>query len=150
MQLVLSDVVIAGFATRLHFDYHVIKKGEVMKKTFFLFIVLGLLPMVASCVVSSQEPVYHERSAYNNEQGMFYERIESQQRRINQGIKSHELTRKEAGVLQDNLSWIRDRYARMTTDGRLTQNEQKRLDKMLDKNNEMIKNKKRSPIKRVY
>ena len=122
-----------------------------MKKTSFLFIVLGLLSMVASCVVSSQEPVYHERSAaYNNEQGMFYERIEGQQRRINQGIKSGELTRKEAGILQDNLSWIRDRYARMTNDGRLTQNEQKRLDKMLDKNSEMIKNKKRNPVKRVY
>ena len=62
-----------------------------MKKTSFLFIVLGLLSMVASCVVSSQEPVYQERSAYNNKQGMFYERIENQQRRINQGIKSGEL-----------------------------------------------------------
>ena len=121
-----------------------------MKKTSFLFIVLGLLSMVASCAVSSQEPVYQERSAYSNEQGMFYERIENQQRRINQGIKSGELTRKEAGILQDNLSWIRDRYARMTTDGRLTQNEQKRLETMLDKNSEMIKNKKHNPVKRVY
>ena len=120
-----------------------------MKKTSFLFIVLGLLSMVASCAVSSQEPVYQDRSAYNK-QGMFYERIENQQRRINQGIKSGELTRKEAGILQDNLSWIRDRYARMTTDGRLTQNEQKRLETMLDKNSEMIKNKKHNPVKRVY
>ena len=119
-----------------------------MKKISFL-IVLGLLSMVASCVVSSQEPVYQERSAYNK-QGMFYEQIENQQRRINQGIKSGELTRKEAGILQDNLNWIRDKYARMTTDGRLTQNEQKRLDKTLDKNSQMIRNKKHNLIKRVY
>ena len=61
-----------------------------MKKISFLFIVLGLLSMVASCVVSSQEPVYQEDSAYNK-QGNFYERIKNQQKRINQGIKSGEL-----------------------------------------------------------
>jgi hypothetical protein len=119
------------------------------KKISILFIILGLLSMVASCVVSSQEPVYQGDSAYNKE-GNFYERIKNQQKRINQGIKSGELTRKEAGILQDNLNWIRDKYARMTTDGRLTQNEQKRLDKMLDKNSDMIRDKKHNLIKRVY
>jgi hypothetical protein len=120
-----------------------------MKKTSFLFIVLGLLSMVASCVVSGQGPVYQEDSAYNKHDP-FYERIKNQQKRINQGIKSGELTRKEAGILQDNLNWIRDKYTRMTADSRLTQNEQKRLEKMLDKNSDMIKDKKHNPVKRVY
>lgn len=120
-----------------------------MKKISVLFIVLGLLSMVASCVVSSQGPVYQERSDHHK-QDIFYERIENQQRRINQGIESGELTRKEAGMLQDNLNWIRDKYLRMTADGILTQNEQERLDKMLDKNSEMIRNKKHNPAKQLY
>ncbi|MFZ3138875.1 MAG: hypothetical protein WA126_15955 [Thermodesulfovibrionales bacterium] len=120
-----------------------------MKKISVLLIFLGLLSMVASCIVSSQGPVYQERSAHNK-QDIFYERIENQQSRINQGIKSGELTRKETGMLQDNLNWIRNKYARMTADGILTQNEQESLDKMLDKNSEMIRNKKHNPAKQLY
>ncbi|MDQ7787872.1 MAG: hypothetical protein RDU01_09695 [Thermodesulfovibrionales bacterium] len=120
-----------------------------MKKISVLFIAFGLLSIVASCAVSSQRPVYQERSAYNK-QGVFYERIENQQSRINQGIKSGELTRQEAGILLDNLNWIRDKYARMTANGILTQNEQELLDKMLDKNSEMIRNKKNNPAKQLY
>jgi hypothetical protein len=120
-----------------------------MKKIFVLFIVLSLSSIVTSCVASSQEPLYQDRHTYQK-QNIFHERIENQQRRINQGIKSGELTRKEAGMLQDNLNWIRDKYARMTADGILTQNEQERLDKMLDKNSEMIKNKKHNPVRKLY
>jgi hypothetical protein len=120
-----------------------------MKNISVLFIVLGLLSIVTSCVASSQGPVYQERYA-NQKQDIFHERIENQQKRINQGIESGELTRKEAGILQDNLNWIRDKYARMTANGILTQNEQERLDKMLDKNSEMIKNKKHNPARQLY
>lgn len=120
-----------------------------MKKISVLFIVLGLLSLVASCVVSSQGPVYQEDSAYKK-QGNFYERIKNQQKRINQGIETGELTRKEAGMLQDNLNWIRDKYARMTADGMLNQKEQKHLEKMLDKNSDMIRDKRHNPVKRVY
>ncbi|MCG2720862.1 MAG: hypothetical protein L6290_02445 [Thermodesulfovibrionales bacterium] len=120
-----------------------------MKNIAVLFIVLGLLSIVTSCVASSQGPAYQERYT-NQKQDIFHERIENQQRRINQGIESGELTRKEAGILQDNLNWIRDKYARMTANGILTQNEQERLDKMLDKNSEMIKNKKHNPARQLY
>jgi predicted PilT family ATPase len=120
-----------------------------MKNISVLFIVLGLLSIVTSCVASSQGPVYQERYA-NRKQDIFHERIENQQRRINQGIESGELTRKEARILQDNLNWIRNQYARMTANGILTQNEQERLDKMLDKNSEMIKNKKHNPARQLY
>ncbi len=116
-----------------------------MKKISVLFIVLGLLSIAASCV----GPVYQERSAYYK-QDIFYGRIENQQKRIYQGIESGELTRKEADMLQDNLNWIKDKYARMTADGIMTQSEQEHLDKMLDKNSEMIKNKKHNPTKQLY
>jgi len=120
-----------------------------MKNIAVLFIVLGLLSIVTSCVASSQGPVYQGRYA-NQKQDIFHERIENQQKRINHGVDSGELTRKEARILQDNLNWIRDKYARMTANGILTQNEQERLDKMLDKNSEMIKNKKHNPARQLY
>jgi hypothetical protein len=143
------DAVIAGILQIGLISNNIFfKEVEIMKKISIL-IVIGLLSMVASCAVSSQGPVYQDSSAYNK-QDIFYEKIENQQRRINQGIESGELTRKEAGILQDNLNWIRDKYARMTADGILTHNEQERLDKMLDKNSVMIRNKKHNPAKQLY
>ena len=78
------------------------------------------------------------------------QRIENQQFRIKEGIASGELTRAEAEMLQDNLNWIRAEFARMKADGRLTTNEIKRLDQMLDQTSVMIYNKKHNPIRRVY
>ena len=80
----------------------------------------------------------------------FHDRIRDQQHRIDQGIRSGALTRSEADILQDNLNWIRDRFSRMKADGRLTVEEQQRLDQMLDRNGQMIFNKKNNPIGRVY
>jgi len=72
----------------------------------------------------------------------FHDRIRNQRERIEQGVRSGELTRGEADILLDNLNWMRDRFQRMKADGRLTVEEQARLDRMLDQNNEMIYNKK--------
>ena len=72
----------------------------------------------------------------------FRDAIRNQQERIEQGVRSGELTRSEADILQDNLNWIRDRSQRMKADGRFTLEEQARLDRMLDENSEMIYNKK--------
>jgi len=78
------------------------------------------------------------------------DRIRDQQARINQGVRSGELTRGEADVLQDNLRWIRERFNRMTADGLLTPAERANLDRMLERNDQMIYNKKHNPIGRVY
>ena len=78
------------------------------------------------------------------------DRIRDQQARINQGIRSGELTRSEADVLQDNLRWIRERFNRMKADGFLTPGERAKLDEMLERNDQMIYNKKHNPIGRVY
>ena len=120
-----------------------------MKKISVLVILIGLLSVVASCAGSNQGSVYQEVSSYYN-QALFNERIEIQQKRINQGKESGELTTKETKVLQDNLNWIQKRYERMTADRILTEKEQERLDKMLDKNNDMITDKKTNPAKQLY
>lgn len=118
-------------------------------KILSVFLAVALLSLVASCVMNDQGPVYQEGSD-NYQRDIFRERIETQQKRINHGIESGELTRKEAGMLQDNLNWIRDKYSRMKTDGILTQNEQQRLDKMLDQNSGMITNKTHNPARQLY
>ncbi len=78
------------------------------------------------------------------------DRIRNQQARIDQGIRSGELTRSEADVLQDNLNWIRETFNRMLADGSLTPEERAKLDQMLERNSQMIYNKKHNPIGRVY
>lgn len=77
-------------------------------------------------------------------------RIGEQQGRIDTGIASGQLTRPEAAILQDNINWIRTEEARLKADGRLTPQERKRLNRMLDRNSNMIHKKKHNPVKRVY
>jgi uncharacterized tellurite resistance protein B-like protein len=92
-------------------------------------------------------PVWH---IYHGEhESHFSERIRSQQERINQGIRSGELTRSEADILQDNLDRIKARYSRMKADGKLTAEERERMDRMLDRNSRMIRDKKNNPVKRL-
>jgi hypothetical protein len=78
------------------------------------------------------------------------ERIADQQKRIDSGIASGELTRAEADIVQDNLNWIRAELRRLRSDGLLTERELQRLDEMLDRNNMMIYNKKHNPVRRLY
>lgn len=77
------------------------------------------------------------------------ERIEKQQKRIDNGIKSGELTPEEAKILQDNLEWIKDREEEFKEDGNLTHTEKEELRQMLDNNNEMIFNKKRNAVRSI-
>ena len=116
-----------------------------MRRLFPIGIValLALLIVAGACIVREQATVREERP------GGIEERIQQQRERINQGIRSGELTRREAGILLDNLDWIRDRFRRMSADRRLTPEERARLETMLDQNNEMIYNKKHNAVRRL-
>ena len=78
------------------------------------------------------------------------QRTANQQRRIDQGVLSGELTRGEAGILQDNLNYILREEARLKADGSLTHEERERLHRMLDQNGDIIFDKKSNPVKRFY
>ena len=80
----------------------------------------------------------------------FQDRIQNQQRRIDQGIASGTLTRQEADLVQDNLNWIKTKYASMKADGRMSRKEIQKLEMMLDQNSNMIQNKKSNPVRRLY
>ncbi len=111
-----------------------------------------LLPVLIALTVLSACTVVETRSTPPRQTPApdFYARIDDQQRRIDQGIASGKLTRREADLVQDNLGWIKREYARIHGDGKLTPREVQRLDNLLDQNNAMIFNKKNNPVKRLY
>ncbi len=78
------------------------------------------------------------------------ERVAEQQKRIDEGIASGQLTRAEVNILQDNLNRIKAEEARLKADRRLTPRERVRLHRMLDRNSGMIFKKKHNPIRRLY
>ncbi len=78
------------------------------------------------------------------------ERIANQQRRIDDGIASGRLSRSEADIVQDNLNWIKGKFARTKADGSLSPREIDRLNHMLDRNGEMIFKEKHNEAERIY
>ena len=77
------------------------------------------------------------------------QRFTNQTTRISEGVKSKQFTQEEAKILQDNLSSIRKEGVRLQGDGKLTTEEKTQLNKMLDQNNQMIKDKKQFPVKAI-
>lgn len=123
-----------------------------MKRLLFLSMALTLLFGLGACVEAERRPYVNDGyGPYDRaDRHDIGARIENQQRRIDQGISSGELTRREADVLIDNLNWIRDEYSAARRDGRLSQSEIERLSRHLDQNNRMITDKKNNEIRRVY
>ncbi len=98
------------------------------------FIIFGVaLFCVCWMVAGSADLSYAQRD------GTFRERIEQQQERIEQGIRSGSLTRKEAVKVQKALDEVRRARAKMhDDDGRISHKERERLNRMLDKVEHMI------------
>lgn len=111
-----------------------------MKKKIVVATSLALIVFVLSAVAAY---------AGNTKDPKIRERIEEQQKRIDQGTASGSLTRQEADIVQDNLNRIRESEARMKADGKLTPRERKRLEHMLDRNSKMIYKEKHNPIRRI-
>jgi len=123
-----------------------------MRKALLLFLTVGLVFGFSACVQTEQRPYYSDNYGPYDRADRYDvgTRIDNQQRRIDQGMASGELTRREADVLIDNLNWIRDEYLRAKRDGRLSQAEIERLSEHLNQNNRMITDKKNNNIRRVY
>lgn len=114
-------------------------KEVYMKKILAIGLMTGIiLVMVAGSVFAG-----------NTYDPVISDRIAEQQKRIDEGIASGQLTRAEADILQDNLNWIKAEETRLKADGKLTPKEGARLNKMLDRNSNMIYKKKHNPIRRL-
>jgi len=66
------------------------------------------------------------------------EKIEDQQRSIDQGKRTGQLTPREAIVVQDKLNHIKSRIAKMRSDGDLSPAERNKIHDMLEENRRKI------------
>jgi hypothetical protein len=80
--------------------------------------------------------------AASNEAPGVEKRMENQERRIEQGVKSGELTPREAGRLEAQQAKIQQDKARMEADGKLTKAERKKLKREQDRASKNIYRKK--------
>lgn len=94
--------------------------------------------LVLACALALMVLTVWSQNVHAGPADQLYDRIEDQQRRIDDGIARRELNRREADSVQDNLNRIRGTFERMSRDRRLTPPEIRRLNAMLDDNGRMI------------
>jgi len=103
--------------------------------SFFKFaFIAGLGFLVAAEVAygQSQAP-----APGTNDPGI-QQRMQNQERRIDQSVQSGELTPKEAGKLEAEQARIRQTEQRMKSDGQLTSKERQKLHDMQDRSSDRI------------
>jgi polyhydroxyalkanoate synthesis regulator phasin len=110
------------------------------KRVFFAALMMGLVMALlttgAYAADSTQDPAIQKR-------------IENQQKRIDSGVASGQLTKQEAALVQDNLNRIKANEAKMKADGKLTPMEKTRLVQKLNRNELMIGHEKNNAIRRI-
>jgi len=113
-----------------------------MKRYLVAAVPAILLISLVACLEPAKRP-FHEGIDLQS-------RIDNQQRRIDEDISLGELTRPEAQIVQENLNWIKQEYARAKDDGRISGEEWNRIEQYLDQNSRMITEKKDNPVKQLF
>jgi len=107
--------------------------------SFFKFaFITGLGFLVAAEVAYGQS----QAPNYGTDDPGVQQRMQNQESRIDQGVKSGQLTPKEAGKLEAEQAKIRQTEQRMKSDGRLTPKEREKLHNMQDRSSRHIYNQK--------
>lgn len=88
-----------------------------------------LLTAALVCMLAMPVYAHHQDEGY----ARYDKRVERQQSRIRQGIKSGELTRKEAAQLRQQQKKIAKLARKFNRDGYLSRHEKKKLEKKQDK-----------------
>lgn len=74
--------------------------------------------------------------------------MDEQRDQIQRATRSDQLSRREADALHDNLRHIRHEYDRASRDGRISAHERERLERMLERNDRMIRRMRHNEIRR--
>ena len=106
-------------------------KGGSMKKQF------GAVLLVGTMVFLGANSVF----AGTNDPGI-QQREQNQERRIDQGVASGQLTPREAGILETKEARIQQNEARMKADGNLTVRERRKLNRQQNQASRAIYRKK--------
>lgn len=73
-----------------------------------------------------------------------------QQKMLNHGLQTNNLTQGEADILKANIENIKKEEQRLQAENKLTAEQQARLFKLLDANEAMIRNKQSNPVKSLF
>jgi len=101
-----------------------------MDKRWFLALVAAFILAVGGSVAPAFAGAAKEVSPE--------QRIEAQQKRIDQALKANEVTPDDAKMLQGGLDKVKEEMTRMKADGQLSKEEKDKLDSMLDQNGQLI------------
>jgi hypothetical protein len=101
---------------------------NIYKEGFMRRIVLATIFSGIMALVVTSAPV----NAQTNDPGI-QKRMENQENRIEQGVKSGQLTPREAGRLETEQARIQQNEERMKADGKLTAGERERLTRQQNK-----------------
>jgi hypothetical protein len=104
------------------------------RKSIVAFLIAALFVLVAGAAYAESIP----------------NKVSKQQQRIDQGMRSGQLTAAEADTLQGNLNHIKNRYYRLVSDGTLTPAERRNLNRLLQQNSDMIYRKKHNVVRQLY
>ena len=104
-----------------------------MKRT-----IVSLLCSAALCAAVLPMNAMAAGNQNNAKKATLHERNHNQQERIQQGVKSGELTRRETARLEKEEARIRTNEAFAKADGKITEDERERLNKELNKVSEDI------------
>jgi len=74
-------------------------------------------------------------------------KIKAQQKLIDNAGGSKALSQDEIKIVQENLNKIKGKKTSVTKDGKVSESEQGNIQNMLDRNNRMITDKKKNPVK---
>jgi septal ring factor EnvC (AmiA/AmiB activator) len=127
-----------SFAIALFLQQKIKLTEEVFVKRFITVIVL-----CAFALVLYGAPVVNAQTNDPN----IEKRMENQEKRIQQGVQSGQLTPKETGRLEAEQAKIKQDEERMKSDGKLTQKERTKLNKELNKSSNDIYKKKHNQKK---
>jgi hypothetical protein len=109
-----------------------------MNSLFKFAFIAGLTFLVAAEVAYGQA----QAPSYGTNDPGIQQRMQNQEQRIDQGVKSGALTPKETGRLEAEQAKIRQTEQRMKSDGQLTPNERQKLNNMQDRSSQHIYNQK--------
>ena len=79
--------------------------------------------------------------------GEFDAKIKAQQELIDKAGSSKDLSKDEVKIVQENLNKIKEKKAIVTKDGKVSELEAGNVQNMLDRNNRMITDKKKNPVR---
>ena len=79
--------------------------------------------------------------------GEFDAKIKAQQELIDKAGSSKDLSKDEVKIVQENLNKIKEKKTNVTKDGKVSELEAGNVQNMLDRNNRMITDKKKNPVR---